>query len=202
MSQIEVCLWGVLKSLAAVEAESRSDPLFLFLHRRTNGVQDQIYSLPPPGLAGCNAVIAEVPNHGTIQHPLFGVDIRDVRYPSAVGTVRMNISAEQILIFVKPLSHLRPFPAAADLRQQIILLHDPQYSFGIAENVLTFQPQPHLPIAVSLEAAFLLLCNAFCKSSLLLRPARAMDKGVAAASGYCKKRPHDGHRIHAAVTII
>ncbi|MDY2976058.1 hypothetical protein, partial [Lawsonibacter sp.] len=48
----------------------------------TNGVQDQIYSLPPPGLAGCNAVIAEVPNHGTIQHPLFGVDIRDVRYPA------------------------------------------------------------------------------------------------------------------------
>ena len=37
-------------------------------------------------------------------------------------------------------SYLLPFPPATDFRQQAILLHDPQYSFGIAENILAFQP--------------------------------------------------------------
>ena len=33
----------------------------------------------------------------------------------------------------------------------------PQYCFGIAEHVLSFQPHPHPPVAVGMEAAFPLL---------------------------------------------
>ena len=42
------------------------------------------------------------------------------------------------LIYLLP--HLLPLSVAADFRQQIILLHDPQHRFGVVENVLSFQP--------------------------------------------------------------
>ena len=71
---------------------------------------------------------------------LLGVDIGDICYPFAVGPVRMKRPVEQIFVPVGLLPHPLPFPPAADLRQQIILLHDPQHCFGIAENILTFQP--------------------------------------------------------------
>ena len=45
-----------------------------------------------------------------------------------------------ILVFVCLLPHLLPFPATAYLREKIIFLHNPQHSFGIAENILFFQP--------------------------------------------------------------
>ena len=95
------------------------------------------------------------------------------------------------------LPHLLPFPAAADLRQQIILLHDSQHSFGVAENILGIQPQPPVPIGT--EPAFPLLCDSLRKSCILFRSAQAMDKGVAAASG-CSSA-HDSDWILHPLTI-
>ena len=67
-------------------------------------------------------------------------DVGDVRYPFAIRLVRMKLPVEQVFVPVDPLPHLLPFPAAADFRQQIILLHDPKHSFRVTENILAFQP--------------------------------------------------------------
>ena len=106
-----------------------------------------------------------------------------------------------ILVLVYLLPHLLPFPVAADFRKQIILLHNSQYSFWIAENLLTFQPKPHPTVSVGTEAAFPLLCDEFGKSCILFWSAKAMDKGIVAASGYSKKFAHDCHRALCSVTI-
>ena len=114
MSQVEVCSRGVLKSLVAVEAQLRSDCLFLLLHRQTDGVQDQIHRLLSSGLISHDAVVIEIPDHGQIQDTLLGVDVRDVRYPFFVWPICVKFSVQQILIPVDLLPHLLPFPAAAD----------------------------------------------------------------------------------------
>ena len=191
----------VLKALVAVEAQLRSGPLFLPLHGQTNGVQDQIHRLLGSGFVGNDAVVIEIPDHGQIQYALPGVDVGDVRYPFAVGPVRMELPVQQVLVPVYLLSYLLPFPPAADLRQQIIFLHDPQHGFGIAEDILPFQPQPHPPVAVGAEAAFPLLCDEPRESRILFRLAQAMDEGIVAASGYCEEFAHDGHWILCSVTI-
>ena len=87
---VEVCLRGVLKSLVAVEVELRSGPFFLPLHCQSNGVQHQIYCLLSSGLVGYDAVVVEIPDHGQIQYALLCVDVRNIRYPFAVGPVRME----------------------------------------------------------------------------------------------------------------
>ena len=43
-----------------------------------------------------------------------GMDVRDVRYPFAVGLVRVKVPVQQILVLVYLLPHLLPFPPAAD----------------------------------------------------------------------------------------
>ena len=129
-----------MKALVAVELQLRSDPLFLTLHGQANGVQNQIDCLLCCSFVSYDAVVVEVPEHRQVQYALIGVDIRDVRYPIAVGSVCLEHPVEQILILVYLLSHLLPFPASANFRQQVILFHDPQHSFRIAENILVFQP--------------------------------------------------------------
>lgn len=131
---------GILKALVAVELQLRSDPLFLFLHCQADGVQDQIHRLPCPGLVGHNAVVVEIADHGQVQYTFSCMDVRDVRDPFAVYPVCVKISIQKIFILMKLLAHLSPLSAAADLRQQIILFHDPQHRFGVVENVLSFQP--------------------------------------------------------------
>ena len=130
----------ILKPLVAVEVELPGDPLFLLPHSQTNGVQHQVHSLAGGRFVGDDAVVIEVPDHGQIQYALLGMDVGDVRYPFAVGPVRMKLPVQKIFVLVYLLPHLLPFPAAADLGQQIIFLHDPQHGFGITENILIFQP--------------------------------------------------------------
>ena len=78
---------------------------------------------------------------------------------------------------VSLLPHLLLFPPAADLRQQIILLHNPQHSFRVAVNILTVQPHP--PITVGAETALTLLRDTFCK---LFWP--ALNRGKIPASSF------------------
>ena len=66
------------------------------------------------GLISHDAVVIEIPDHGQIQDTLLGVDVRDVRYPFAVGPVCVKFSVQQILIPVDLLPHLLPFSATAD----------------------------------------------------------------------------------------
>ena len=187
--------------MVAVELQLRSDPLFLLFHCLMNGIQNQIHCLLGSSLVGDDAVVIEVPDYGKVQHTLLGVDVGDVCYPFAVGFVRMELPVQQILVLVYLLPHLLPFPAAADLREQIIFLHDSQHSFGIAEDIPAFQPQPHPPVAVGAEAAFPLLCDEPRKSRILFWLAQAMNEGIVSASGYCEEFAHDGHGILCSVTI-
>ena len=168
-----------------MELQLRSDPLFLSFHSQADGVQYQVDSLMCFCLVSHDAVFIEIPDHGQVQYSLLCMDVRDVCYPFAVRSVCAKISVQNVFILVDLLPHLLPFPAAADLRQQAMFLHDPQYSFGVAENVLCFQPQP--PVAISAEAALSLPRDELCKSSVLLWSTQAMDKVVVASSGYFKK---------------
>lgn len=143
---------------------------------QTDGVQDQIHRLVDPGFVGHDAVVKEVPDHGQVQHTLPNLNVGDVRHPLAVGHVRMEFSVEQILVFVYLLPHLLPFPASADLGEQIIFLHDPQHGFGVMENVLAFQPQPHPPVSIGTKTALPLLRDHFRKCRIFLLLARRWTK--------------------------
>ena len=85
---------GVLKALVAVELQLHGDPLFLFPHGKTNGVQHQIHRLLRSGLVGRDTVIVEVTDHGQIQHTLLRLDVRNICYPFAVGPVCVKLPVE------------------------------------------------------------------------------------------------------------
>ena len=108
------------------------------LGRCGDGVQDQVHRLLRCSFISYDAIVIEVPDHGQVQYALLGMNVGDVRDPFAVGPVRMELPVQKILVFVYLLSHLLPLPPAANLRQQIIFLHDPQYGFGIAEKYSGF----------------------------------------------------------------
>ena len=191
MGQVEVRLRGILKSLVAVELQLRGGSLFLPLHGQANGVPHQVYCLLCFGLVGDDSVAVELPDHGQIQYALPGVDAGDVRYPFAVGFVRVKLPVRQIFVLVDLLPHLLPLSAPADIRQQIMLLHDPQHGFGITEDIPAFRPWPHPPVAIGAEAALSLLGNDFCKSCVLPRSAKALDKLIIAAPEYFKEFAHN-----------
>ena len=184
-----------------MELQLRSDPLSLSLHGQADGVQNQIHRLLCSGFVSDDAVVVEVPDHGQVQYALPGVAVGDVRYPFAVGSVCEKPPLVQVLVLVTRLSLLLPLPAAADCRQKIIFLHNPQPRFRVAKNVMAFKPQPHPPVSVGTQAALPLLCDEPRKSCVLLRLAKAMNKGIVAASGYCKEFAHDCYGILCFVAI-
>ena len=201
MGQVEVRLRGILKSLVAVELQLRGGSLFLPLHGQANGVPHQVNCLLCFGLVGDDSVAVELPDHGQIQYALPGVDAGDVRYPFAVGFVRVKLPVRQIFVLVDLLPHLLPLSAPADIRQQIMLLHDPQHGFGITEDIPAFRPWPHPPVAIGAEAALSLLGNDFCKSCVLPRSAKALDKLIIAAPEYFKEFAHNCYWILCSVPI-
>ena len=70
-----------------------------------------------PGLVNHDAVIAEVANHGQVQHAFLGMDVGDVRYPLALGPVCAEISVQKISVLVELLPHLSPLSATSILCQ-------------------------------------------------------------------------------------
>ena len=103
-----------MKALVAVELQLRSGLLFYLLHSKMNGIQHQVHGLFCSGFVSHNGVVIEIPDHGQIQDTLLGVDVGDVRYPFAVGPVRMKLPVQKIFVLVYLLPHLLPFPASAD----------------------------------------------------------------------------------------
>lgn len=103
------------------------------------------------------AVIVEVSDHRQIEDALTSLDVGDICHPLGIGLIRVKLSVKQVFILVDLLSYLPPLPRPADLRQHLIFLHDPQHSFGVAVDALTFQPQPHPPVTIALPDAGLLL---------------------------------------------
>ncbi len=85
---------GVLKALVAVELQLRSDCLFLAHRSQVDGTQHQIHRLLGSSLVSYDAVVVEVTDHGQIQHTLLGLDIRNIGYPFAVGSVCVKLPVE------------------------------------------------------------------------------------------------------------
>jgi len=117
--------------LVAVELQLRSDFLFP-LHSKADGIQHQVGTLTCSRFVGNDAVVKQIPNHRQIKNSLAGMDVRDIRDPFVVGSFGLKLSVQQILIFMKLLSHLSPFSAAANFGQKFILLHNPQNRFRIS----------------------------------------------------------------------
>ena len=82
-------------------------------------------------LVGHNTAVVKVSNHGQVEDPFAGMDIRNIRYPFFIGRICSEVSIEQILIFVGLLFHLHPLFCSTYLCQQIIFLHYSQHSLGI-----------------------------------------------------------------------
>ena len=76
-------------------------------------------------------------SYRSIQYALFGMDIGDIGHPFAVRSFGMKITVAQISVFVQLLTYLLPFPAATNLCQQVIFLHDAQNCLRIAVNSAT-----------------------------------------------------------------
>lgn len=110
-------LWMCIESLVAVELQLRGDFLSLFLHSQPDRVQNKIYRLLCCSLVGHDAVVIQIPDHGQIQHPLLGVDIRNICDPFAVRSVSMELPFQQIFALVHLLAQIYPLPATAYLRQ-------------------------------------------------------------------------------------
>ena len=184
-----------------MELQLRSDPLFLSVHSQMNGVQHQVDCLLCAGLVGNDAVVIEISNHRQIQYALLCVNVSNICYPFAVWSIRMKLSVEQILILVDLLSHLLPFPAAADFRKLTVFLHDAKDGFGIAVNASLFQHHPHPAVAIRAKAALPLFRNGFCKGCIFLRSIQSMNEIIVSTSGYLKETTHDGYRIFISVPV-
>ena len=184
-SQLEICLGCVLKALVAVELQLCGDLLLFSAYCLSDGVQHQVHRLLCCSFVGHNTVVIQISDHGQVQHTLFGVDVRDVRYPFAVWCFGVKVSVEKILVFVYLLAHLLPLSVAANLCQQAVFLHDTQDGFGVVINPFAvFQPLPHPSVTVSVKAFALLLSDRFGKSSILFWPVYPLYKAVIAASRY------------------
>ena len=133
--------------------------------------------------------------------PLLDMDIRDIRYPFAVGPVRIELAVQQVFVFMYLLPQIDPFSAPPDLREQPVFLHDTQDSLGIAVDALLLQHQPHPAVAIGMKAALPLLRDDFRKSRVFLRPAQSMDKIIISASGYLKEAAHDGYWIFVSMPM-
>ena len=151
-----------MKALVAVELQLRSDLSFLPAHSQPDGIQNKIYGLLRSCSVRNNAVVIQIPDHGKIQHALFGMDVRDIRYPLAVWFVRLKLPIQEIFVLMELLAHLDPLPPSANLCQKVIFSHDSQDRLGIMVDAPLFQPQPHPPVTVSLITMFLLFPNDIC----------------------------------------
>ena len=138
-----------MKALVAVELQLRSDFLSLFLHGQPDRVQDEVYRLLCGSLVGHDAVVVQIPDHGQIQHALFGVDVGNIRNPLAVRSVSPELPFQQIVVLMYLLTKVHPLPAATDLRQQAVLFHDSEDSFWVSLNISVFQPLPDTSVAIS-----------------------------------------------------
>ena len=136
-----------------MEVQLCSGPLFSPAHSQPNGVQHQIHCLLCPGLVGHDAVVIEIPDHGQIQYALLCMDVGNIRYPFAVGPVRIELAVQQVFVFMYLLPQIDPFSAPPDLREQPVFLHDTQDSLGIAVDALLLQHQPHPAVAIGTKAA-------------------------------------------------
>ena len=68
------------------------------------------------------------------------MNIRYVGSPLLIGPLGGEVTVQQIFIAVKLLSHNPGLLPAANLRQQAIFPHDPQYGFRVTVNPLLFKP--------------------------------------------------------------
>lgn len=78
----------------------------------------------------------------------------------------MKLPIQQIFILVELLFHLSPFSGEEDISQQIILLHDSQYGFQVASDILALELQPHPTVAIGTKAVSSLFQNDFCKNGI------------------------------------
>ncbi len=78
-----------------------------------------------------------------------------------------------------------------NLRQDVVLLHYPQYRLGILVDPLALQPQPHPPVAVGLPHMGLLLLEKLTQFRVWLWPSLAVNEVIVAASGNPEECAHD-----------
>ena len=167
-----------------------------------NGVQHQVHCLLGCSLVSYNAVVIQIPDHGQIQHTLFGLDIGNIGHPFAVWCFGLKVPVEKILVSVQLLAYLLPASAAANFRQQAVFFHNTQDRFRVMADCFTvFQPLPHSAVAIGMKTFVLLISDFLCQCGVFLGPVQILYKAVIAASGHRKESAHDKHRILFPVAV-
>ena len=92
------------------------------------------------GLCRRQSVVKEVADDAKVQDTLRCVNIRYFGSPLLIGPLGGEVTVQQIFIAVKLLSHNPVLFPTANLRQQAIFPHDPQYGFRVTVNSLLFKP--------------------------------------------------------------
>ena len=84
--------------------------------------------------------VKKVTDDAKVQDTLSCVNIRYFGSPLLIGPLGREVTVQQIFIAVKLLSHNTVLLPWANLRQQAIFPHDPQYGFRVTVNSLLFKP--------------------------------------------------------------
>ena len=122
--------------MVAAELQLYGDLLLFSVYCLSDSVQNQVHRLFRSGFVGHNAV--EVPDRRQVQHSLFGVDVRNVRYPFAIESVCVKVSVEKLLVFVYPAGLSAATSCGAESLPAGRFLHDTQNGFGVVVNPFAF----------------------------------------------------------------
>ncbi len=133
------------------------------------------------GLVCNNAVVVEIPNDRDIEKALSGANVRNVCYPLLVRTFCHKVSIQQIWIAVQSFSLFHIPPSSHD-RKQAIFIHDSKNSFGIAVNLLLFEPNMYSAVPIGLLAFSLALPDLLSQIQIFRRNIHPFHIAVIAAA--------------------
>jgi hypothetical protein len=97
---------------------------------------------------GDNTVVKQITDHRQVERTLWCLDVGYIGCPFLVWFGSGKVSVKDIRIPVQLFSHLPVFSPAPDLRQQSILVHNPQHRFVIGLHAMPCQPDPNAPIPI------------------------------------------------------
>ena len=176
-----------MKALVTVELQLCGD-LFLSLGCSDRG-KDEVDVLLCTSLVSNNTVVVEVANDRKIQYTLSCLDIRNICYPLLIGTLRMEISVEQIWVSVQIFSVIAVFPAP-NLGKQIVFLHDAKHGLGILMYSLSFKPYMDSAVAIGTMTVLLAFSDLIGKRKIPCGRIHSFDIVIVAASRHLKEPAH------------
>ncbi len=168
----------------------------LFSLSQAKRVCNEFRSLPDRRLVRDNAVVVEVSDDGQIKNSFTGLDVRDIGYPFLIRTLCPEVPVQEIGITVQAVHSLIVPPSAANLREQVIVLHNAQDRLFIqVDSLLLFQPNMNSPVSVSPTAGLTALADHIRNVCILPGSVQVLYIAVITTAGDAEETTHDLNRI-------